>query len=554
MTYPPSRLGLLVKTPNGRYFRWASDEARPENAAADLSFSTTIPGGFEELSCVLTRKPEVGYADLDPLSDVKVLGAGGETVAQYRLESAPRASGEQIAIEPTAVGWQAALEDNGSCSQVFVDRDLSSWQVASATRKEAIYTDTANYDKAQDFDLVNDATGGTPELRLNATPPWATGLAAEAWYDAGPGNTVSRLYFDYIGRNLAAGWVGGAFSYSSDTGGGAVAGTDVVAGATPTGTQTETWGTPQRYNALALRLAAGTAGDNKVKYLRNRQVSVWGNHGLTRQGLAPNDGLFASDVIAYTVRTFVPSLNVTTGGRYPSVQDTGFIVPQLAFREGTTPLEMIQGADRFHHWDWAVWDGQSGPTFYYYPPGGYGKKWRTRVGPSKLQRTGRDVSRVWNGVIVRYQDVDGQTLSVGPTGSQATSTSASLLDSDPTNPANQAGLTRYAVFEMNGVSTLAGATQVGVLLLAQYKLLDQSGSASLTGWVEDSAGRLFPVSRVRAGDYIAFMDAADTSYRRIVRTSYEHATVTNQIDLGAPPEGLDALLERLQVSIVSLGL
>ena len=91
---------------------------------------------------------------------------------------------------------------------------------------------------------------------------------------------------------------------------------------------------------------------------------------------------------------------------------------------------------------------------------------------------------------------------------------------------------------MSGTSTAAGAIQVGTVLLAQYKLLDQSGTATLPGWVEDDSGRLCPASQVRAGDYIAFMDAADTSYRRIVRTNYDDASVTNAIDLAAPPEGL----------------
>lgn len=163
------------------------------------------------------------------------------------------------------------------------------------------------------------------------------------------------------------------------------------------------------------------------------------------------------------------------------------------------------------------------------------------------------MSRVWNGIVVRYSDVDGTALSVGPPGAQVNTTSTDLEDLDPTNPANEAGIPRHPVFEMNAVSTAAKAIAVGKLLLGRYKLLDQSGSASLVGWVEDDGGRLFASSAVRAGDYIAFMDAADTSYRRIVRTSYDHSTITNAIDLGAPPEGLDALLERLNVSIVSLG-
>lgn len=556
MSGPPTRLHVQVRTPGGKTHRWAADEPLATDAPTNLSFSSTMPGGFEEASVTLPRLGQTEYLDLEPLSNVRIQGAGGQVVWEGRMEAMPRSSGEEASASPTAVGWQAALEDNANATAVFVDRDLSAWTTMSAARKEALYAQTTTYDAVQDFTLENDVTTGLPELRLGLAPPWDVGAAVEAWYDSGPGNTVSRVYYDYVGNYLASAWVGRLYSYTDDTGSGAVLGTDVVGSTAPSGTQAETPATPERYVAFSLNTggSGGTIGNNHAKYLRCRRVSVWGTTGVTRQGTAPNDGVYASDVIAYVVRNFASGLQAWTTGPTPSIQATGFTIPHLSFRESTTALEMIQGADRFHHWDWAVWEGQNGPTFYYAPPGGRGARWRTRVGPASLQETGQDVSRVWNGVVVRYQDVDGQTLSVGPTGARTHSTSAFLLDSDPTNPANQAGLTRYAVFELGGVSTAAAATQIGQVLLAQYKLLDQSGSASLTGWVEDAAGRLHPVSQVRAGDYIAFMDAADSSYRRIVRTGYDHDSITNNIDLDAPPEGLDALLERLNVSIVSLGL
>jgi hypothetical protein len=72
--------------------------------------------------------------------------------------------------------------------------------------------------------------------------------------------------------------------------------------------------------------------------------------------------------------------------------------------------------------------------------------------------------------------------------------------------------------------------------------------------VRDDRGIPHPAWRVRAGDQIAFTDAADTSYRRIVRADYDHASRTCSVDLDAPPEGLDALLERLGVVLIPLGL
>ena len=110
----PLRLTVDVETPGGKHYRWAEDELEPERVFSGLQFSSTIPGGFETLSLTLPRKPTVDYDDLEPLSTITVRDAGGQIVGQYRLEATPRTSGEQMAFTPSAVGWQAHLEDDKS--------------------------------------------------------------------------------------------------------------------------------------------------------------------------------------------------------------------------------------------------------------------------------------------------------------------------------------------------------------------------------------------------------------------------------------------------------
>jgi hypothetical protein len=65
---------------------------------------------------------------------------------------------------------------------------------------------------------------------------------------------------------------------------------------------------------------------------------------------------------------------------------------------------------------------------------------------------------------------------------------------------------------------------------------------------------LHPYWAPRAGDEIAFVDASDKSYRRIIRTEKDHDSRTVSFDLDAPPEGLAQLLERLGVVLVPLGI
>ena len=283
-------------------------------------------------------------------------------------------------------------------------------------------------------------------------------------------------------------------------------------------------------------------------------LAVYGNHGLTKRGTASAteaQGFYASDVIANAVSRWAPLLTYTTGSD-GTIRPTSFVIPQLEFRTQTTASEILTQANRFHLNDWAVWEGTKPgePTFYYNERNGRGRKWRARIKPSQLTETGPQVDRLWNGVIVLYQDVDGSVKTVGPTGSLSDTTSDSLLDTDPLNPVNQKGIKRYATLDMGIVSTSAAATEVGRRFLERAKELDRSGSATIVGHIQDDHGVTHPAWAVRAGDQISFTDASDTSYRRIVKTSYDHDSRTNSIDLDSPPEGMDALLERLGASLL----
>jgi hypothetical protein len=257
--------------------------------------------------------------------------------------------------------------------------------------------------------------------------------------------------------------------------------------------------------------------------------------------------VFPSDVITHAIRTWAPVIKVPTD----NVTTSGVAISHLTWVEPTTVADMISTANRFELYDWAVWEG---PAFWYYPRGGRGRSWRARVAPAELQEHGPDIQRVWNGVIVRYQDVDGTTKTVGPVGSNADQETVVCQDDDPENPANQRGIRRWDLLDMGGTSVVLEAALVGQVFLSQAKLLDTSGQAQLVGYVEDDKGVIWPASHVRAGDYISFVDASDTSSRRIVKASYDHSSRTTSIDLDAPPDGLSALLERLQVVLVPLGL
>ena len=156
-------------------------------------------------------------------------------------------------------------------------------------------------------------------------------------------------------------------------------------------------------------------------------------------------------------------------------------------------------------------------------------------------------------MIVAYQDVDGSTRTAGPPGSGCGTEDASLLDTDPLNPANELGIRRWSPPLQAGTLTASAAVELGRRFLEQQKLLDTSGEATITGHVEDDRGVVHPYWRPRAGDQISFVDAADSSYRRIVRVEQDHDARTATLTLDSPPDGLAALQERLGASLVRLG-
>jgi hypothetical protein len=541
----PLRLHHLIETPSGKTYRWGVDEPDPANVPSGVKFSDGVPGGFDQFDCVLPRKPAIEYGDLERLSTLTTYGAGGEVAWQGRLERAPRVSGAEFSVAPNCVGWQAHLEDDKSAQPLYVDRDLGNWQTPSRSRAVSLYSVV---DSVQDGSTEADETDGLPSIKLTANGTWATGVDSEFWYDAGSQAEVASVYYDYVARSLGANYTGRLNAYTDDTGAGEDTGSDVVAGASSTGTTTETPTTPLRYVAFQLlRIAASAAEGDRDLRLRN--VTVWGN-GATKQGTAPDDGVYASDVVAHALSNFAPLLRYTTGAN-GSVKPTSFIIPHLAFRDPTSAAEIVKQANRFHIRDWAVWENR---TFYYHDRGDRGRSWRARVGPASLEETGPQADRIYNGVFVTYRDVDGSAKTVGPTGSGAHTESDELLDDDSDNPANALGIRKWAMLDMGIVSTPAGATEVGARFLAESRQLDRSGKATLTGHVEDDKGILRPYWQVRAGDTISFVDASDASERRIVKTTKDESSRSCEVELDAPPEGMEALLERLGVVLVEFGL
>lgn len=535
--YPPTDLTVDVTTQNGKHFRWADDELDPSNVPLDLVYSKTMPGGDEQFSCKLTRKTELDYPDLAEFSEVVVYDVGGTARWGGRIETMPRnAGGDDLAVLPGAVGHQAELTDNASIKALFVDIDQTHWKDGTARRKFVLGS-TMDLDGPSTLD---DPTA-TPVVMTKITGAWSRAHACEAWYDA-QGLNISSVYFAWYQSGNVSG-VGWAWYVALCT-------DDIGTVSNQSANQLSAGPFSVTLNATGLRSWAAAAmnfgsagGSEGVDYAVYWFLAVYGDHGLPRYGTATStsaQGLLASDIIQYSVNEWT-NLKTVKGGM-PTIEPTTFIVPHLTFFDATDVGNIVSQANRFEMNDWWV---DSTKVFHLAAPGNHGKKWQARVGSSNLQSTGPQVDRIYNKVVVTFRD-KGVTRTVGPTGTAVDSISDELIDSDPQNPATLNGYNRVKILPDIGVSTLAGAIQIGKAWMNQQKIQSTAGQAELTGFVEDDHGVIYPASNVEAGDQISFTDASDTSYRNIIKSGYSNSSKKNQIELDSPSDALKETLERMQ--------
>lgn len=547
--YPPDKLAWRIDPPQGTSSRWAADEPLAENVIDEIHLVAEMPGGYKEATGVLARDPRTPWPDLAAYSDISVYQPGVEEVWAGRLDKAPESEGDHMSIEPAAVGWQAALEDDKSMiGPGFIDADLNKWGEPSAARRLFLVQNA--------FPLRASTSVGYSSLDPGATAPSiindfsnvkgepGQSETGEADYNSG-GVDIGAILYDFRCLNAV------------DTG----FETNVAVGTTDTFTTFVAGENHLGTTALQRRLDAPNPG-YKFARVRDRYGGTWealmtnveawqnvkvlGRHGLSPQGTWPNVGFTAKQMLGYAIPKYTP-LTVSE----ESLEDDGFVISQAWFSEPGDMATVVKELTKYGLLDWFVFGGK---LFQLRFPNSYGRRWQAFVGPSELTEAGLDASRLWRSIVVRYQDVDGTTRTVGPLGSGTTLETSSLEVTDPDHPAIAAGLTRKDILDLNTISTAAAATATGERWLEEANLLSRSGSCNLTGYVIDDQGVPRPAAQVKPGDYVRFPDAGDRSYRKITRVDYTHSQRQAVCSLDGPPEGLAALLERYQAVLTPLGL
>jgi hypothetical protein len=542
--FPPDRLAVHIDIPGGGSARWAEDENAPENVLSEITCSDEIPGGYKDASGTLARDPRASYPDLATYGDIKIYQPGVEPIWEGSLDKGPKVSGDQISISPAALGYQFVLEDDNAAQVGIIDSDLSRWGESSAERRRKLIAVSYMLSASMSAGF-QDAAATAPGIMLDTSGQEKVAglvLGNEMTY-YGDGADIGAVLFDFLGDGTVT-WeevialsnddVRTLFDVTKNYNGASANAQEVKASV------------PGRKYAIMSAFYTGAFVGQMINTHMFNNVKVIGNHGISRRGTWPNIGFGAKQILEYVIANFASPLTIDPD----FIDDDEFVVPQAWYGEGVALADIINDVTKYGLFDWFVYNGK---RFEYRRPATYGRFWKAYTGPSELSEVGEDSQRLWRRITVRYQDPDGSTRLVGAPGSGCRVESPELEITDPEHPAVRANRTRRDILDLQGIATPATAIAVGKRFLEEANLLSRSGSASLSGYVLDDAGVFRPAAQVKSGDYISFVDSSDVSYRKIVGKQYTHTDRHAAIDIDAPPSGLQALLERLQAGLTSLG-
>jgi hypothetical protein len=545
--HPPSRLSVLIKAPDGTPIaRWAQDESKIENVISGLTKDGEMPGGHKEMGCVLARDPKQSYPDLALFNRVEVQAAGGEVLWSGTLRQMPESDGDHISIEPKAAGDMQFLEDDEEViGPGFISKDQSTWGEPTTQRRIDLLGSHVAPAGASTSAAGAGASGASPALIFDFSGTTSTSAptafpGAEMWFDGG-GVDIGWLAFDQIG-DATTPWSKFALLSTDDrTSSGDQTGN--YNGIAESTAQFLTATAAGRKRALFQVLYTGTFEGQLVNIQRFANVVVAGTHGLPLQGEWPNVGYLAKQMIPFIAEL----AGLTTVDEL--LEDDGFIIPQAWFAAPATPMSKLVEVTKYGLLDWFVFQDR---ILQYRFPGTFGRTWL--LGPGNgPKNSGADAGRVYERIMVTWQDVDGTTKMAGAPGSGAMIEDSRLSVTDPRNAALAAGVPRGKLLALNGVCVESTAVKTAQRALEDLQNLAQSGEVTLTDRVQEvGSGAWYPVSYVQPGDRLR--EPATGAERKVTSVPYSDEPKSADLTIGAPPEGEKALEERFNAKLIELGL
>jgi hypothetical protein len=538
----PLDLFAEVTTHDGTRYRWDANQA-PGSRLRNFSFRTKVGEGFADANGQLARRIDLDYPDLGLINTVTLTGADGSVAYEGRLAAMPRDLSDSHSIGVTLAGWMSHAKDR-KFSEIYIDRQLNRWQPPSVQRQAN--TAGAGFPLRNTFQVATDEVTGNPGVVTSLSAPWAANSTTEAFYDAGTGNLIGSFRgsaANVVGVNFAdANWLLQAYLASNDV----VASSADVINVRTTGSGVD-WSsdsaTGMRYATIQHVYSIAYTGDNNDYRLSWRNLRIIGNHGLTVRGSTPEtEGFYASDVMRDIASRWCPQLD-TSG-----IQDTSYIIEQLAFTDRAFPYDAFLELNKYHLWHIGVWENKR-LDFRPYDLTDYDWEIRTDDPGTTFSPQGPSTETLFNGITVEYQDILTGTANV-----LTPDTNPELADTSSSNPWNQHGIAHWDEIKLSTPDTAAGAAHLGQAALADRNAPKTPGTITVRGYIRDRAGNDQPAWKPRAGDTISITNFPNDSPRLIVETDYNDEDKTLRIAVDRPFQLLEAYIDRLGTSLGARGL
>jgi hypothetical protein len=463
-------LSVVVTTADGSQTRWGPEDKDAGTVPQGIQFGTQRMGGFSTAGCRLARRIDRDNIDVDRFDRFEIVGADGTTAYDGYVTALPRSYGTEHTLDVQATGWVGHAQDT-PFTDIIVDRDLGQWGAVGTNRKANLLTSSL---APQDASTSPDTTTGRAALRLQIDGAWTTVKPiAIAMYDAGPGNAIKSVYYDYTSSQSGGSWVLTLQVRDTDdqTGSVNLSTSGLAASASATGTFTPS--TAARFAEWSWYYNASGGADGAQFATTLRDLAVYGNHNLPLIGDTNPKGVAASDVIKYIAATYAPLLN-TSG-----VQATTYPIPHLVWRDLTAPWDAMLDCNAFHLWDLAVWEDRR-LSFAPFDLTDWDWEIRTDEPGTTIDLQGDSTTDLVAGVIVKYTNVaTGQPDMLHP------DDHTELRDTSWENPAVAHGRNILKPYEVNYPTTADAALQIGRAALAEFNQPKAPGSITRTGMIRD---------------------------------------------------------------------
>jgi hypothetical protein len=525
--------------------RFGPDERDAERRLIRASFATQNPGGFGDGTLVVARPRIVSALDAQRFASGRFYGPGNRTAYEGRVRGIPRVGANEIEIQ--FEGWINHADDDVFC-EIFVDPDLGAWGEPSTQRRINLFNASPRRKHSGSVEVTPDQSG-SPALSLTQDRLFTDAnqrARTEAWLDA-LGIELGSIYYSY-GPDVDLGGFDSLLHLSDDDLGTNTDATANLATTTSTGTLSAS-GVAKKFAIIWLERTANATADGEWKALWKLLVR-YGAHGLTKRGTESATtwkGFYVPDMIAHALRKGAPLLNFTEGPD-GSIEPASFPVPNAKFTDvGNTVRKTVEtlnlyGGDGLVPNDFGVYEDRE---FFWRTPGSHGLSWRLRkdvnVVPSDEGPGGDPV----NAAVVTYTDGARAEHTLYP------EDDARLLDTDPDNPVNAAGIPRKVLPVQAGLTSEEGAARISQLSMEEANRDERQGSLVVTGPVRTADGAEYPPWRVRACDHSGIEEDVEVPDARILTTDYTHDANTRRLtgSVGAAPHRVEVLLAQLRSAV-----